>query len=137
MPFTLDLRLEALSHSIGVIETIDIRLADDSRYVWLYLVPQLPDISELDDMAEPMRDKIMSLATSLSTAVKAHYNADKMNIASIGNIVPQFHLHIVARHNGDAAWPDPIWGRGTMQPYSNEALKSKITELQRLLATCL
>ena len=137
MPFILDPRLETLSHSIGVIETIDIRLADDSRFVWLYLVPQLPDISEFEDMPEPIRGKIISLATSLSAAVKAHYKADKMNIASIGNIVPQFHLHIVARHIGDAAWPDPIWGRGIMQPYSDADLLQRKSELQKIVATWL
>ena len=137
MTFLLDPRLANLSHSLAEIAGLDIRLANDSRYIWLYIVPQLPNISELEDIPAPMRDEMLSLATHLSAELKTHYKADKMNIAAIGNIVPQFHLHIVARHIGDEAWPDPIWGRGTMQPYSDAELSKRKSELQKIVATWL
>ena len=135
MSFALDPRLESLSHSISVIEDIDIRLANDCRFLWLYLVPQIPNIVEIEDMPAKTRERLMFLATDLSSALKSYANADKMNIAAIGNIVSQFHLHIVARHIGDAAWPDPIWGHGTMEPYDEAELGTKLVDLRHIVAT--
>ena len=133
MGYELDKRLQDLSHLIRIIDDIEIRLADDSRYLWIYLVPQREDVSELDDLDPNMRERLLSLATDLSTRLKTYSQADKMNIAMIGNIVSQFHLHIVARHHNDEAWPDPIWGRGTMQPYDNTESTRIVTALRGLM----
>ena len=117
MLFQIDERLANSSVSLRKIGLFDIRLVDDARYYWLIIVPEIAGASEWDDFDEDTRRDLIELANSLSRSLKRYANADKMNIASIGNMVAQFHLHIVARHKGDDAWPKPIWGHGTAKPY--------------------
>ena len=133
MTYKLDTRLENLSHLVALIGDIEVRLADDSRYLWLYLVPQIAGVTELEDLDKQIQDQLFGLATYLSASLKVYSQADKMNVAAIGNIVSQFHFHIVARHVGDEAWPDPIWGRGTMQPYDNKALSQTLSDLRAII----
>jgi len=125
MEFTLDKRLIDSSHLIVCIDDIQVRLADDSRYVWLLLVPEIDGAEELHDLSEDLRGQLLDLATQLGGWMKSAFTADKINIAALGNLVPQLHLHVVARRRGDAAWPGPIWGHGDPVPLTE-------TERQRL-----
>ena len=125
MGFTLDQRLTNSSHPVVCIDDIQIRLADDSRYVWLLLVPEIDGAEELHDLSEDLRGQLLDLATQLGGWMKSAFTADKINIAALGNLVPQLHLHVVARRRGDAAWPGPIWGHGDPVPLTE-------TERQRL-----
>ena len=126
MGFTLDQRLTNSSHPVVCIDDIQIRLADDSRYVWLLLVPEIDGAEELHDLSEDLRGQLLDLATQLGGWMKSTFTADKINIAALGNLVPQLHLHVVARRRGDAAWPGPIWGHGDPVPLTE-------TERQRLI----
>jgi diadenosine tetraphosphate (Ap4A) HIT family hydrolase len=128
MDFTLDQCLTNSSHLIVRIDDIQIRLVDDSRYVWLLLVPEHNGAEELHDLADVMRGRLVDLATRLGGWMKTSFAADKINIAAIGNLVPQLHLHVVARRRGDAAWPAPIWGHGDPVPLTE-------TDRQRLIST--
>ena len=118
--FTLDERLERSSHLILRRGNIQVRLADDSRFPWLLLVPEQAQASELHDLDEELRCEILELATQLGKVMKRIFEADKINIAAIGNIVPQLHIHIVARRHDDDAWPAPIWGLGEPAPLSEQ-----------------
>ena len=133
MSFTLDSRLENSSLMIASIDAFQIRLVNDKRYIWLLIIPTMANITELDDLEPEAQTALFQLASQLSSSIKSHFNADKMNIATIGNIVSQFHLHIVARKQTDAAWPEPVWGKGTAEPYGDEDAGAMMAEMQKLI----
>ena len=133
MGFTLDERLAASSHLITAPGGIQVRLADDARFVWLLLIPEQDGISELHDLEEADRAALFTLANELGVWMKDHFAADKINTAAIGNLVAQLHLHVVARHRTDSAWPAPIWGAGDPQPRSAEARAGLIAQIAAFL----
>ncbi|MGC6498207.1 MAG: HIT family protein [Candidatus Puniceispirillaceae bacterium] len=133
--FQLDQRLAATSIAIGRKSCIEVRLVDDSRYQWLMLVPCLPNIVELDDLPPDIVADLFRLAGDLGRWLKASAAADKINIAMIGNVVPQMHVHVVARHRDDADWPDPIWGRGAPQPMPEATCAARAAALAAWLET--
>jgi len=135
MAFTLDDRLAASSHLIATRRGIQVRLADDARYVWLLLVPERDGISELHELADNDRVALLGLATDLGVWMKAQFSADKINTAAIGNVVAQLHLHVVARHRDDAAWPGPIWGHGEPQPRTADSRAALMADIARFLET--
>ena len=99
--FQLDPRLAATSIAVGRRAGIEVRLVNDSRYQWLMLVPCLPDIFEMDDLPPDVAADLFRLAGDLGSWLKSFAAADKINIAMIGNVVPQMHVHVVARHGGN------------------------------------
>lgn len=121
--FSLDPRLAQSTHDWGhVAPLLNLRLVNDSRWPWLMIVPQVDGLVELDDLPPDLLIQMMQYASHLAEALRAVTGASKTNIASIGNMVNQFHLHIVARKPGDPAWPAPVWGYGEAVPYTqNEA----------------
>ena len=133
MSFTLDSRLENSSLLIASIDAFQIRLVNDKRYIWLLIIPTMANITELDDLQPETQTALFQLASQLSSSIKSHFNADKMNIATIGNIVSQFHLHIVARKQIDAAWPEPVWGKGIAEPYGDEDAGAMLAQMQKLI----
>ena len=135
--FTLDSRLADSSVSVALIDGFDVRLVDDMRYFWVLLIPQIPNISELTDLSEQARATLLSLTNHLSAGMKDSSEADKMNIAMIGNVVSQFHLHIVARHLTDESWPDPIWGKGTPLRLTDETRHHRSHIIETLCASWL
>ena len=141
MGFTLDKRLQDDSIMASTQHNIQIRLANDSRYFWLILVPAITQegsdtaIHEIHDLPESVFANLWALASHLSKALKAGTKADKINIAAIGNVVSQLHLHIVARHRSDPLWPAPIWGQGTTIPLSPQERDKRLTSLQSWLMT--
>ncbi len=128
--FHLDPRLAASSLSWRVIDGwLDVRVADDSRWPWLLLVPMMPDIVELDDMSAGRCVVLFECATRATQALRQVSGAPKTNVAAIGNVVAQFHLHIVARTPNDPNWPAPIWGFGTPTPYQLQAARAFMAAL--------
>ena len=130
MNFKLDSRLADISVLAETIDDLQIRLVNDSRYFWLMIVPTLPDIVEIDDLPTPCATRLFRLASNLSGWLKSKAKADKINNALIGNVVPQLHLHIVARHKDDLHWPDPIWGRGVPVSLAKDTLELRIKEIK-------
>ena len=128
--FILDARLEGSSHLITRHESIQIRLVDDARFQWVLLIPEQPRVSELHEVNDMMRRNLLDLASRLGRVMKNGFEADKINIAAIGNIVPQLHVHVVARRQGDDAWPAPIWGHGEPVPMREELRQSRIDVIQ-------
>jgi diadenosine tetraphosphate (Ap4A) HIT family hydrolase len=130
-PFVLDARLEQDSVSILKLDLCDLRLAKDSRWPWLILVPQRADVSEVFDLSPLDQAMLTFEQVTVGAALKTVTGADKINIAAIGNIVRQLHVHVVARMEDDPNWPKPIWGYGTSVPYDQAAfdtMKNRILE---------
>ena len=111
---------------------LQIRLVDDVRYFWLMIIPETT-ATELHDLDEDTAGSLWTMALHLGRALKTHCNSAKINTAAIGNIVPQLHIHIVARHHDDAAWPQTIWGRGYMQPLGETTKAARLSTIQSWL----
>ena len=108
-------------------------MSNDARYPWFILVPQRQDISEPHQLSESDYALLWHESRQLSLAIEKAFAPDKLNIAAIGNLVPQLHLHHVARFTNDDAWPAPIWGRHDPLPISDELKQSRIETLLRHL----
>jgi len=130
MPFTLDERLEADSLYVTNHDDIQIRVMNDARYVWILLVPEIADVTELHDLPSHKQQMLMRLAASIGAGIKANPlpaspAITKINTALIGNMVSQLHLHIVGRHPDDEAWPAPVWGHGTAIKLDKDSIKQR------------
>ena len=135
MAFGLDSRIAGSTHLVKTVDGIQVRLVDDSRYMWVMLVPEVASASELHDLGTADQQRLMTLAARLGAWLKGDTGADKINTAAIGNIVPQLHLHVVARHAGDAVWPAPIWGLGEPQPRTSQSRATTIVDITKFLET--
>ena len=106
---------------------------NDARYPWLILIPRRDGATEIFDLsAEDRRTMIEEIARA-SEGLKSLTAAAKINVGALGNLVPQLHVHIVARNPGDAAWPGPVWGQGSAQPYEQGALDAFVRQLVNAL----
>ncbi|RCS24998.1 HIT domain-containing protein [Phyllobacterium salinisoli] len=118
--FVLDGKLAADTFAVATLGLCDLRLMNDRRWPWLILVPQRPDKVELHDLT-PLDQTMLTFEMGIAAqALKAVTGCEKINIAALGNIVRQLHVHIIARNTGDAGWPGPVWGYGTAEPYQPE-----------------
>ena len=132
--FELDARLEADTHFVAKTALCRLPLMDDARFPWLILVPEVAGISEPFDLSEWNQAVLWQESMRLSRFLKAYYQADKLNIAALGNQVSQLHLHHIARYHSDEAWPGPVWGIGTPEPYATEEATRLIGSLREGLA---
>jgi diadenosine tetraphosphate (Ap4A) HIT family hydrolase len=114
--FRLDERLAADSLPLCQTEMSLLRVSGDARFPWLILIPQRAGLADLVDLAPDDETRVMADVRAASLALRQATGCDKLNVASLGNMVRQLHLHIVARFEGDAAWPGPIWGVGEAEP---------------------
>ncbi|MFT5538837.1 MAG: diadenosine tetraphosphate (Ap4A) HIT family hydrolase [Alphaproteobacteria bacterium] len=124
--FTLDARLKADTIPVGALELCRVLLMNDARFAWVILVPARDGLREIHDLDASGRSLLIEEVAVVSQALEGLYQPDKINVGALGNIVPQLHVHIVARHEGDAAWPGPVWGAGKAVPYDAAALKAVI-----------
>ena len=124
MSFQLDARLESCTLPLGDLLLCRVRLMNDARFPWLLLMPRKPDLREFIDLAAPERAILMEEIAAASLALKEATGAEKLNVAALGNGVPQLHVHVVARFAADAAWPNPVWGKGSAEPYAPEAAEA-------------
>ena len=131
--FTLDPRLAADSFEICTLENVQVRLMDDARYWWLVLVPEIDGAVEWHHLDETAQHYLFDMATQAASVLENLTQADKMNIAALGNMVRQLHVHVIARHEGDAAWPGPVWGVGDALAYDEPTRAARAQSLQSLL----
>ena len=131
--FTRDPRLAADTFVVGETSLSQVLLMNDARYPWLILVPRRCDVTEPFELSEADQAKLWQESMRLGEAMKAHFAADKLNIAALGNQVAQLHVHHIARFHTDDAWPGPVWGVGNAVPYSDAALEALMNELHSLL----
>lgn len=132
--FVLHPQLAADSLPVADLALCSVRLVNDSHYPWLLLVPRRPDLVDLIDLDRDSRIVLMDEIALACEALKAHAACDKLNVASLGNQVPQLHVHVIARRRDDAAWPKPIWGVVAAAPYRQEEADRLTTRFHALFA---
>jgi len=133
MNFELNARLQQDTLEVMDLHFSHLLLMNDSRFPWLVLVPKKNNILEIFELEKIEQHQLLLEITEISKILKTMFNADKLNVASIGNIVPQLHVHIVARTKNDSAWPSPVWGFGKSLPYSFEQAELIIHNLKDLI----
>lgn len=120
--FVLDERLAADTVPLGNLSLSHVLLKNDGRFPWLVLVPRRAGIAEIIDLTPDDRGRLWSEVETVAEMLRALVRPDKLNIAALGNLVPQLHLHVIARYQSDAAWPQPVFGFGTREPLPAHAL---------------
>jgi diadenosine tetraphosphate (Ap4A) HIT family hydrolase len=118
--FELDPRLAAGTLALGDLTLCRVLLMDDTRFPWLVLVPRQAGASEILDLGAGDRARLMDEIATAAQALREAAPCDKLNIGALGNLVPQLHVHILARRRGDDAWPGPAWGFGEPIRYRPE-----------------
>ncbi|OEJ65127.1 HIT family protein [Magnetovibrio blakemorei] len=131
--FTLDPRLVKDTVPITSLKICQVLLMQDSSYPWLILVPNIPDLRDIDELNTAQRNQVMAEIDLASKALKTLFAPDKMNVANLGNIVEQLHIHIIARYKTDLAWPGPVWGKRPPVAYEAQALDALVEKLRTAL----
>lgn len=128
--FQLHERLEADTILVADLALCKVLLMNDSQYPWLILVPRENDTVEITDLSHKNRQILMEEICQISDVLESTFHPDKVNVAALGNIVPQLHVHVVARFKGDVAWPGPIWGKVPPKPYGEKELAGILDKLK-------
>lgn len=131
--FELHPQLQADCHLIGDLPLCRALLMDDSLYPWVILVPRTPGVTELYQLSEEQRSQLAEESARVAKTMAASFGADKMNVAALGNVVPQLHIHHIARFRTDSAWPAPVWGAAQRQPYAPQAASARVETLRAAL----
>ncbi|WP_395794241.1 HIT domain-containing protein [Aquimonas sp.] len=131
--FTLDPPLAAGSVTVSDLSLCQLRLMNDARFPWLLLVPRRDGLRELFDLPAFDQAQVLIDLNRAAAALQAVATPDKLNIGALGNIVPQLHIHLIARFVGDPAWPGPVWGQGSAVAYTEEALQAQLAALRAAL----
>jgi diadenosine tetraphosphate (Ap4A) HIT family hydrolase len=129
--YELHPQLAADSHPLASLALCDLRLLDDANYPWLVLVPRVAGARELIDLGTDQRRQLSDEIDLAARLLRDVFRPFKLNVAALGNLVPQLHVHAIARFEGDPAWPAPVWGRVAARPYEPEALVERMQALQR------
>lgn len=127
--FTLDQRLQQDTLLLGDFPLCRLLLMNDANYPWFILVPRRDEVSELFQLDAQEQQQLWRESTELAEVLKDTFKADKMNVATLGNVVSQLHMHVIVRRKDDPAWPAPVWGKHPAKAYSDEqvaALRDKL-----------
>ncbi|GAB6139334.1 HIT domain-containing protein [Methylosoma difficile] len=111
---------------MGRFKLCHLLLMNDNHYPWFILVPEIPDIREIYQLNHTQQQQLMTESCYLAEQLADLYQADKMNIAAIGNMVPQLHIHHIVRYQSDAAWPAPVWGKFAAVAYTEEEIAEQL-----------
>lgn len=131
--FSLDPRLQQDTLTVGDFPLCRLLLMNDAQYPWFILVPRRADVCEVFDLDAADQLALWQETTTLASVLKDGFAADKMNVATLGNMVSQLHMHVIARTREDAVWPSPVWGKLPAQPYSEVQLAEVLARLRLLL----
>ena len=115
---------------VGRFKLCQLLLMKDANYPWCILVPDRENISEIHQLTKSDQLQLMRESSILSAALETAFKADKINIAALGNIVPQLHIHHIVRYQTDKAWPAPVWGAFSAKSYSEKALQAVVNKLR-------
>lgn len=132
--FDMDSRLQQDSMVLGDFPLCRLLLSKDANYPWFILVPRRAGVSELFDLSQEDQAQLWKETTYLAEALKHEFAADKMNVATLGNVVSQLHMHVIVRRHGDAAWPAPVWGKVPAVGYTPEQVDAIRQRLRARLA---
>jgi len=133
MTFQLHPRLEQDCIAIGRFELCRLLMINDNQYPWFILVPERADLQEIYQLSKAERELLTEESSYLAENLVALYKADKMNIAAIGNMVPQLHIHHIVRYRTDKAWPAPVWGKFDSVPYSERQIAENLARIKNQL----
>ena len=131
--FVLHPQLAADTAPVGDLALTRVLLANDANYPWLILVPRRPALVELIDLEENEQVQLMAEIDAAARALKAISECEKLNIAALGNQVPQLHVHVIGRRHTDAAWPKPVWGAVPPTAYIPAVRDGFVAALRRAL----
>ncbi len=134
MAFKLHKQLANDTIQIGDLPLCQILLMNDARFPWLVLVPRRESVSETFDLSMKDQQLLWQEAALVAEKLKALTGADKMNLAALGNQVPQLHIHVIARFKDDAVWPAPVWGMGKTVSYPEKEQLKAVADLQDLFS---
>lgn len=126
-------RLAADTRALAETDFAWLRYMNDQRFAWLVVVPKQPDLREWHELAETDQQRLLTQVNQLSQTLQHITHAEKMNLGALGNLVPQLHLHIIARNPSDACWPGPVWGQGQPVPYADNAAPDWLPALKAQL----
>jgi diadenosine tetraphosphate (Ap4A) HIT family hydrolase len=129
--WTLHSQLEKDTINIGDLPLSRVVVIKDANYPWLLLIPRRPEVVEVIDLDEVAQAQLMTEISRVARALKEVTRCDKLNIAALGNLVPQLHVHVIARRSGDAAWPRPVWGVAPALAHDPEEVAAFISALRR------
>jgi diadenosine tetraphosphate (Ap4A) HIT family hydrolase len=129
MTFVLHPQLEKDTLPLADLPLCELRLMNDSQYPWVILVPKRQAVRDITDLEPADQDALWPELARVEAALKSVTNAEKMNVAALGNMVPQLHIHVIARFREDPAWPKPVWGQVPAVPYAPTAAESFRTAL--------
>jgi len=121
------------THPLATFALCELRLMDDANYPWLVLVPRVADAVELIDLDTAQRHALTDEIDRASRVLRDVFRPDKLNVAALGNLVPQLHVHVIARYREDPAWPRPVWGTAAALRYGEEALVERVGRLRDAL----
>ena len=131
--WSLHSQLKKDTIDIGDLPLCRVLVIKDAHYPWLLLVPRREGAVEIIDLGEVEQAQLMTEISRVSRALKEITKCDKLNVAALGNLVPQLHVHVIARYEQDIAWPRPVWGMAAAQPYAPEALIERIQLLRETI----
>jgi diadenosine tetraphosphate (Ap4A) HIT family hydrolase len=129
-PWSLHAQLAKDTAPVGDLPLSRLLAVNDANFPWVLLVPRRAGASEIIDLAEPEQAQLMTEIARVANALKGITGCDKLNVASIGNVVSQLHVHVVARRRDDAAWPRPVWGAVPAKPYGPGELELFVAALR-------
>lgn len=132
--FMLHPQLAADTVKVGDWPLSRVLLMNDAQFPWLILVPRCEGVREIYELSVPDQQQLLRESSTLAAGLMSIFAGDKLNIGALGNLVPQLHVHHIVRHVGDPAWPAPVWGRLTPQPYSDAMLAERLAMLRARLA---
>ena len=130
MKFDLHPKLAADSLALGDFPLCRLLLMDDAQYPWFILVPRREGAREIYLLHDADQQQLLRESAQLSRAIMQAYAGEKLNVAALGNVVPQLHVHHVVRYSRDPAWPAPVWGRHPPRPYDDAACRARLDALR-------
>ena len=133
MTFSLHPQLAQDTIVVGELPLCRLLLMNDAQYPWFILVPRCSGIREIYELHETDQAQLWRESAELSRAVMRAFAGNKLNVAALGNVVPQLHVHHVVRYPGDPAWPGPVWGRLPPKPYEPDAVRARVDALKAAL----
>jgi diadenosine tetraphosphate (Ap4A) HIT family hydrolase len=131
--FALHPQLADDTHPLATLALCELRLMDDANYPWLVLVPRIAGAREMIDLDADQRRQLTDEIDIAARLLRDAFRPYKLNIAALGNMVEQLHVHVIGREQDDPAWPAPVWGRVAARPYTPEQLVERIGQLQAAL----
>ena len=131
--FTLHKQLKLDTFDVVDLPLSKVLLMNDAQFPWLILVPRIANISEVFQLSQEDYNQLNRESFMVGKNMMSHFNGDKLNIGSLGNLVPQLHLHHIVRYKTDIAWPSPVWGQQAPVPYNKQDVAKLLIEMKEML----